>query len=84
VPGLKSLYLWYFRKVLPLVGRLISKHGDAYTYLPASVIEFPSGDAFAAMLVQAGFERVRFKPMAFGIVYLYESRKPGFTGSHGS
>jgi demethylmenaquinone methyltransferase/2-methoxy-6-polyprenyl-1,4-benzoquinol methylase len=82
VPGLKSLYLWYFRKVLPLVGRLISKHGDAYTYLPASVIEFPSGDAFAAMLVQAGFERVRFKPMAFGIVYLYESRKPGFTGSH--
>jgi demethylmenaquinone methyltransferase/2-methoxy-6-polyprenyl-1,4-benzoquinol methylase len=82
VPGLRALYLWYFRKVLPLVGRLISKHGDAYTYLPASVIEFPSGEAFAALLVQAGFDRVRFKPMAFGIVYLYESRKPGFAGSH--
>ncbi len=71
VPGLRALYLWYFRRVLPRVGRLISKHGDAYTYLPASVMEFPTGAAFAAILRRAGFASVRFETMSFGIVYLY-------------
>jgi demethylmenaquinone methyltransferase / 2-methoxy-6-polyprenyl-1,4-benzoquinol methylase len=71
IPGLRSLYLWYFRRVLPLVGRMISKHSDAYTYLPASVIEFPTGEAFAAILRGAGFASVRYETLSFGIVYLY-------------
>ncbi|MEO7190670.1 MAG: bifunctional demethylmenaquinone methyltransferase/2-methoxy-6-polyprenyl-1,4-benzoquinol methylase UbiE [Vicinamibacterales bacterium] len=76
IPGLRAAYLWYFRRVLPLVGRLISKHRDAYTYLPASVIEFPSGAAFEAMLRQAGFGQVRFETLSLGIVYLYLATKP--------
>jgi demethylmenaquinone methyltransferase/2-methoxy-6-polyprenyl-1,4-benzoquinol methylase len=74
LPGLRALYLWYFRRVLPLVGRLVSKHQDAYTYLPASVIEFPSGKAFAAMLSRAGFEDIRYETLTFGVVYLYVAR----------
>jgi demethylmenaquinone methyltransferase/2-methoxy-6-polyprenyl-1,4-benzoquinol methylase len=75
LPGLRALYLWYFRHVLPLVGRLVSKHHEAYTYLPASVIEFPSGDAFTAMLTAAGFENIRYETLTFGVVYLYVARK---------
>ncbi len=60
-----------FRRVLPLVGRLVSRHRDAYTYLPASVVEFPSGEAFGVLLRQAGFSDVRFEVLTFGIVYLY-------------
>jgi demethylmenaquinone methyltransferase / 2-methoxy-6-polyprenyl-1,4-benzoquinol methylase len=71
IPGLRALYLWYFKRVLPLVGRLISKHRDAYTYLPASVVEFPTGAAFGAILTKAGFASVRFETLSFGIVYLY-------------
>src|SRR6185369_6267321 len=75
IPGLKACYLWYFRHVLPLVGRVISKHQDAYTYLPASVIEFPTGPAFEALLRRAGFSDVRFETLSFGIVYLYLAAK---------
>jgi demethylmenaquinone methyltransferase/2-methoxy-6-polyprenyl-1,4-benzoquinol methylase len=76
IPGLRALYLWYFRRVLPLVGRLISRHSDAYTYLPASVIEFPTGEAFGAILRRAGFPVVRYETMSFGIVYLYVATTP--------
>jgi len=75
LPGLKTCYLWYFRYVLPLVGRAISKHQDAYTYLPASVIAFPTGAAFEHLLRQAGFSEVRFETLSFGIVYLYTAVK---------
>jgi len=75
IPGLRTLYLWYFRYVLPLVGRFVSKHRDTYTYLPASVIEFPTGPAFEALLRRAGFSDVRFETLSFGIVYLYLAAK---------
>lgn len=71
IPGISALYKWYFRVVLPRVGRAVSKHGKAYSYLPASVERFPSPEAFAGMLQAAGFSRVRAVPLAFGIVYLY-------------
>ena len=75
-PVLRAVYLWYFRRVLPLVGKLISKHSEAYTYLPASVAEFPTGPAFVAMLTGAGFARVRFETLSVGIVYLYLAERP--------
>lgn len=71
IPGLRQLYLWYFRSVLPKIGALISRHGEAYSYLPASVLEFPSGRAFGDLLEEAGFRDVRIEPLTFGIVYLY-------------
>jgi demethylmenaquinone methyltransferase/2-methoxy-6-polyprenyl-1,4-benzoquinol methylase len=71
IPGISALYKWYFRAVLPRVGRAVSKHGKAYSYLPASVERFPSPEAFSDMLRAAGFARARAVPLAFGIVYLY-------------
>jgi demethylmenaquinone methyltransferase/2-methoxy-6-polyprenyl-1,4-benzoquinol methylase len=74
-PGLRALYTWYFRVILPRVGRLISKHGEAYSYLPASVAQFPPPEAFAALLKQNGFLSVRYVPLTCGVVYLYVARK---------
>lgn len=76
LPGLRQAYLWYFRHVLPRIGRLISRHGEAYSYLPASVEAFPSGAEFAAVLTRAGFADVRFESLTFGTVYLYLARVP--------
>jgi demethylmenaquinone methyltransferase/2-methoxy-6-polyprenyl-1,4-benzoquinol methylase len=71
IPGVSALYLWYFRRVLPLVGRMISGHAGAYSYLPASVGTFPPPVEFMTVLRQAGFTDVRAVPLTFGIVYLY-------------
>ncbi len=71
VPGISTLYLWYFKYLLPTLGRLVSGHTAAYSYLPASVGTFPPPPAFMAMLEQAGFTHVRADPLTFGIVYLY-------------
>ncbi|MEW6319964.1 MAG: bifunctional demethylmenaquinone methyltransferase/2-methoxy-6-polyprenyl-1,4-benzoquinol methylase UbiE [Acidobacteriota bacterium] len=76
-PGLRQVYLWYFRRVLPRVGAALSRHSSAYTYLPDSVGAFPAGGAFAALLESAGFEDVSAVPLALGAVYLYTARKPG-------
>jgi len=71
MPGIRSLYAWYFRYVLPFIGRLVSKHQTAYSYLPASVGTFPPPTEFAAMLSATGFSHVRAVPLTFGIVYLF-------------
>ena len=72
---LGAAYRWYFRVVLPRIGRLISRHGDAYSYLPASVAEFPSDAAFVQLLEETGFSSVRAVPLALGVVYLYSARR---------
>ncbi len=71
VPGVRTLYTWYFRYLLPLVGRAVSKHESAYSYLPASVGTFPAPAEFAALLSASGFTNVSAVPLTFGIVYLY-------------
>ena len=77
VPAVRPLYLWYFRNVLPRIGRALSRHDAAYSYLPASVGAFPWGDAFAAILRKQGFNNVTARPLTFGIVYLYTGKKGG-------
>jgi demethylmenaquinone methyltransferase/2-methoxy-6-polyprenyl-1,4-benzoquinol methylase len=74
VPGIKPLYLWYFKHVLPRIGSMISGHGGAYAYLPASVGTFSAPAEFVGMLRAAGFIDVRADPLSFGIVYLYKGR----------
>jgi demethylmenaquinone methyltransferase/2-methoxy-6-polyprenyl-1,4-benzoquinol methylase len=76
IPGLRALYLWYFSRILPLIGRAISRHSEAYSYLPASVVQFPTGKKFADMLREAGFTDVRYQTLTFGVVYLYLARVP--------
>jgi len=75
------LYHWYFRYVLPFVGQLISRSKDnAYRYLPASVMEFPDGEALAERLRGHGLAEVRWYPFTFGIATLYVGRKNGTGG----
>ncbi len=66
------LYRFYFRRVLPLVGRMVSRSRDrAYDYLPASVMEFPDGEDLAVILRRHGLIEVQWHPMTFGIATLY-------------
>jgi demethylmenaquinone methyltransferase / 2-methoxy-6-polyprenyl-1,4-benzoquinol methylase len=74
MPGLRQAYGWYFRAVLPRVGRLVSRHAYAYSYLPASVEQFPSGHEFVALLGRAGFPGATAQPLAAGAVWLYVAR----------
>ncbi len=57
-PPFRAVYLWYFRQVLPRIGRMVSKHTDAYDWLPASVLAFPDPAALARRLEAAGFTGV--------------------------
>ena len=71
------LYRFYFRWILPLIGQTISRSKDnAYRYLPASVLEFPDGDALARRLESHGLCDVRWHPLTFGIATLYVGTKP--------
>jgi demethylmenaquinone methyltransferase/2-methoxy-6-polyprenyl-1,4-benzoquinol methylase len=73
--GLRTLYAWYFRYVLPLVGRAVSKHQSAYSYLPESVGTFPPPAEFCSTIAATGFSQVRAIPLTFGIVYLYVAER---------
>jgi demethylmenaquinone methyltransferase / 2-methoxy-6-polyprenyl-1,4-benzoquinol methylase len=73
--ALRKAYDWYFTVILPRVGRSVSRHDEAYSYLPASVREFPAGDAFGDLLRRQGFTEVRAVPLTFGVVYLYVADK---------
>jgi demethylmenaquinone methyltransferase/2-methoxy-6-polyprenyl-1,4-benzoquinol methylase len=75
VPGITTLYLWYFKYLLPCVGRMVSGHNAAYSYLPASVGVFPPPSEFMTILRQAGFTDIRAVPLTLGIVYLYTARR---------
>ena len=72
---IKQVYQFYFSFILPLVGRLISKHSIAYTYLPDSVEKFPEGQTFLEMMKKNGFVEVRQIPLTFGIASLYLGNK---------
>jgi demethylmenaquinone methyltransferase/2-methoxy-6-polyprenyl-1,4-benzoquinol methylase len=73
---LKGLYLLYFRKLLPWVGRLISGRGSAYEYLPSSVLEFPQRQGFLDRMAAAGFTELAWKEMTGGIVCIYQGSLP--------
>lgn len=72
---IKQLYAFYFKFVLPVIGKMVSKDHRAYTYLPESVEAFPYGNAFAQILKQCGFNTVEIKPLTFGIASLYIAKK---------
>ncbi len=68
---LRSLYFFYFRRVLPLIGRIVSKHGSAYSYLPESVLAFPGPEELKARIGRAGFDGVRVKLLMGGICAIH-------------
>ena len=75
VPVVRQAYRGYFTRVLPLVGRLVSRHSTAYSYLPASVGGFPPPEQFVALLLELGFADVVASRLTLGVVYLYSARK---------
>ena len=72
---IKQLYKFYFRRILPIIGRLFSKHKSAYNYLPASVDSFPQRNDFLAQLRNVGFENARYRSLSCGIAILYLAEK---------
>ncbi len=73
---LRSIYLLYFKKILPAIGSFFSKDKSAYSYLPESVLKFPEPVVFSHIMEEAGFEKIRFRQMTFGIVTLFVGIKP--------
>ena len=74
--GLKQLYEFYFKSVLPRVGNSVAKNSsEAYQYLPQSVSEFPCGEQLANVLREVGLKNVQWRPMTFGVVTLYTGTK---------
>jgi demethylmenaquinone methyltransferase/2-methoxy-6-polyprenyl-1,4-benzoquinol methylase len=71
----KQLYGFYFRFILPSLGRIISGDAAAYTYLPDSVGVFPDGENFTAILEKVGFKNAQYKPLTFGIATIYTAIK---------
>jgi len=67
----KQLYNFYFRWILPKIGKLVSKDNAAYTYLPESVNEFPYGDDFLKILEKTGYKNTKCKPLTLGISSIY-------------
>ena len=70
-PILRWSYLFYFRRILPLVGRMVSGHPWAYTYLPESVREFPDPATLAQLMREAGFTEARYELLTGGIAALH-------------
>ncbi len=72
---MKQVYQFYFRYILPGIGKLVSRNETAYTYLPNSVAAFPEGDEFMRRLKKAGFRNVKQNRLTFGISTLYIADK---------
>jgi demethylmenaquinone methyltransferase/2-methoxy-6-polyprenyl-1,4-benzoquinol methylase len=71
----KQLYNFYFRFILPFLGRLISKDKGAYTYLPESVGKFPDGQDFINHLTSCGYHKNSERRLSFGIATIYTGFK---------
>ena len=71
----RQIYLFYFKKILPMIGRLISGDREAYLYLPSSVMAFPDGESFENILHEINFRDVCSVPLTFGVATAYFGRK---------
>lgn len=72
---IRSLHLFYLRKIIPPLGSLISKDKFAYRYLNETIETFPYGREFCRLMENAGFKNVRCTPLTFGVATLYQGEK---------
>lgn len=72
----KQLYWFYFKVVLPTVGKLVSRDSRAYSYLPESVQAFPQGDEFLDIMKRCGYTSCKRRPLTGGIATIYTGIKP--------
>ncbi|WP_236854327.1 bifunctional demethylmenaquinone methyltransferase/2-methoxy-6-polyprenyl-1,4-benzoquinol methylase UbiE [Chryseobacterium sp. MEBOG07] len=68
-------YMFYFKNILPAIGKLVSKDSRAYTYLPDSVNAFPFGEKMKQILLDTGFKKVEYKKLSLGIATIYKATK---------
>jgi demethylmenaquinone methyltransferase/2-methoxy-6-polyprenyl-1,4-benzoquinol methylase len=71
----RSMYYIYFQKLLPVVGRLVSKKTGPYSYLPSSVMAFPKREEFVELMKVSGMIDIRYYDLTFGIVTVYVGSK---------
>jgi demethylmenaquinone methyltransferase/2-methoxy-6-polyprenyl-1,4-benzoquinol methylase len=71
----RQIHAFYFLKLVPLIGRLVSRDREAYNYLPESVMRFPDNQHFIDLMNLAGFSGVKQERMTFGIVSIYTGYK---------
>jgi len=72
---IKQIYNFYFNKMLPGIGKLVSKDNAAYTYLPESVDAFPDGKDFIEILSKLGYKEIKATSLMFGIASIYKANK---------
>lgn len=72
---LGPFYQFYFKNILPQIGKLVSKDNRAYTYLPDSVNAFPFGEKMKNILIETGFKKVEYRKQSFGIATIYKATK---------
>ena len=72
---LGPFYMFYFKNILPAIGRLVSKDNRAYTYLPDSVNAFPYGEKMKNILLKTGFKKVEYTKLSLGIATIYKATK---------
>ncbi len=74
----KGIYGWYFRNILPRIGQLFARNREsAYSYLPASVGEFPQGEALAERMRACGLTEVAHRALTLGVATIYVGKKSG-------
>ncbi|MGH2617021.1 MAG: class I SAM-dependent methyltransferase, partial [Thermomicrobiales bacterium] len=76
VRPLRIAFDWYFSRVVPVIGGLLSGDRDAYAYLPASASAFPDAEVLGRMMLDAGFCHVRYLRLGAGTVALHVATKP--------
>lgn len=72
---LAPFYMFYFKNILPQIGKLVSKDNRAYTYLPDSVNAFPFGEKMKQILIDTGYSKVEYKKLSLGIATIYKATK---------
>ena len=75
VPAMQWAYDRYSFNVIPVMGQLIANDRDSYQYLVESIRKFPDQDTFAAMIRDAGFDRVQYRNLSLGIAALHSGWK---------
>ncbi|WP_270171587.1 demethylmenaquinone methyltransferase [Paenibacillus sp. SYP-B4298] len=71
----KSIYYFYFRKVLPMLGKLFAKRYEQYKWLPDSLVHFPDMNQLAEIYREVGLKQVSVYPLTFGIAALHIGTK---------
>jgi demethylmenaquinone methyltransferase/2-methoxy-6-polyprenyl-1,4-benzoquinol methylase len=73
--GFRALYLWYFTRLLPVIGRLFTRT-NSYSYLRDSVLDFPDRLALKKLLEECGLRSIEIYPLTLGVALIHAGRKP--------